>query len=98
MRKVAILPLALLCCAAAQNFRVGIDQVPPGARCVVSAALDSFTGQPASAQLAAQMMAAAQARSLRWVTPGTSVAPRYNSKRLTVRLDAQSRVESASCS
>ena len=98
MRKLVILPVTLLCCAAGQNLRVGIDQVPPGAKCVVSAALDSFVGQPASAQLAAQMMAAAQARSLRWVTATTSVSRKYDSKRLTVVIDQQSHVVSASCS
>ena len=98
MLRLLLLPLALLCCGAAQKVRVGLDQVPPGSKCVHSAALDSFIGQQASAQLGAQMMAAAQARSMRWATPGTSISPKYDSKRLTVRLDEHGRVVAASCS
>src|SRR3954452_6621831 len=98
MRKLALVPAALIACAASQPLRVGLDQVPPGARCTESVVLTSFIGQPASAQLGAQMMAAAQARHLRWVPASSAVSTKYDSKRLTVRIDRQNRVVSASCS
>jgi hypothetical protein len=98
MRELALVPLALLCCAASQPLRVGLDQVPPGAKCTESVVLKAFVGQPVSAQLGAQMMAAAQARHLRWVPANAPVRSAYDSKRLTVRIDGQNRVVSASCS
>ena len=98
MRKLLLLPVALLAGAASQPLKVGLDQVPPGAKCTESAVLEAFVGQTASAQLGAQMMAAAQARHLRWVPANAAVGSKYDSKRLTVRIDPQNRVVSASCS
>ena len=98
MRKLLVLmPLAFAGCAAQDRQVVGIDQVPPGSTCTASGALGSFVGQPASAALGAQMMAAARARTLRWVPYGGVVTMDFSPTRLTVRLDQQSRVESATC-
>ena len=99
MRKLMLfLPLVFAGCAAAsERQQIGIDQLPPGAKCTQSAALDSFVGQPASTDLAARMMTAARARSFRWVPHGGVVTMDYSETRLTVQLDAQSRVESARC-
>lgn len=99
MRKLLLfVPLAFAGCAAAQERQVvGIDQVPPGSVCTATAALSSFIGQPASAELGARMMAASRARNLRWVPYGGVVTMDFSPTRLTVRLDQQSRVESASC-
>jgi hypothetical protein len=84
-------------CAAAPQRIVGVDQVPEGSKCVQSAALDSFKGQAASTDLAAQMMSAARARTLRWVPFGAMITMEYRDNRLTVRLDQQNRVMSATC-
>ena len=98
MRKVAFFaPVLLLACAAHQKTVVGIDQVSPGAKCTESAILNSFIGQPASAALAAQMMAAATARNLRWVAAGAAMTMEYSPTRLTVQLDSSSRVASLKC-
>ena len=43
------------------------------------------------------MMAAARARVLRWVPHGGVVTMDFSPTRLTVQLDPQGRVESASC-
>lgn len=88
---------ALLSSAAPQSIRVGLDQVPPGSKCVESAVLASFVGQPASAQLGAQLMAASRAHRLKWVSGTATNASRHDSKLLVVRLDAQNRVVSANC-
>jgi hypothetical protein len=98
MRKLLpIACIAVAACAADGNVPVGIDQVPPGSVCTPSAALDSFKGEAASAELAARMMSAARARTLRWAPYGGAITMDYSETRLTVRLDAQNRVESASC-
>lgn len=96
-RLLILLPLAFAGCAAQDRQTVGIDQVPPGSVCTQSAALNSFIGQPASADLGARMMSAARARSLRWVPHGGVITMDYSATRLTVRLDPQGRVESATC-
>ena len=99
MRKLLVcVPLLLTACAATGQTRVvGIDQVPPGSRCVQSGALDSFRGQVASTELGARIMGAARAPQLRWVAHGRMVTMEFNSRRVTVQLDQQSRVVTAKC-
>jgi hypothetical protein len=94
-KRVFLAPFALLVCGTHQ--RVGLDQVPPGSKCEQSTALNSFIGQPASTALAAQMVAAARAPKLRWVAAGAPVTMDHSSRRLTVQLDSQNRVVSATC-
>jgi len=90
-------PLLLASCAASENKNPGLDQVPPGSACT-STALDSFVGQPASADLGARMLAASHASKLRWVPFGAVITMDFSPMRLTVRLDQQNRVASATCS
>ena len=99
MRKLLLCaPVLLAACAAQGQTRiVGIDQVPPGSECVQSGALDSFKGQVASTELGARIMGAARAPRLRWVPHGAIITMEYNSRRVTVRLDPQNRVLSATC-
>lgn len=59
--------------------------------------LERFTGQPASAELGAQMLAASRARVLRWAGYGMAITMDFSPNRLTVRLTQDNRVESASC-
>ena len=98
MRKLVLFtPVVLVACASNSAPRVGLDQVPATANCTQSGALDTFKGQVASAELGAQLMAAARTRNLRWVPFGAMITMEYNPTRLTVRLDQQNRVESATC-
>lgn len=98
MRKLLLLvPLALAACAAAGPRYVGNFQVPPGSKCIQSGALDTFRGQRASTELAAQIMTAARAPKLRWVPFGAMITMEYSDSRVTVRLDRQNRVVSATC-
>ena len=90
-------PVLLIACAANQNMRVGLDQVPPGSKCTPSAALNSFVGQPASTELATRIMAASRAPNLRWVAYGAIITMEYSASRVTVKLDQQNRVLSAAC-
>ncbi|HEX8841822.1 MAG TPA: I78 family peptidase inhibitor [Sphingomicrobium sp.] len=98
MRKLLLLaPLALAACASAGTRHVGTFQVPEGSKCERSDALDTFKGQRASTELAAQVMAAARAPKLRWVPFGALITMEYNESRVTVRLDQQNRVMSVIC-
>jgi len=98
MRKwIVLAPLILASCAAREGQVVGIDQVPPGSTCTQSGALNSFVGQAASADLGARMMAASRASKLRWVPYGAVITMDFSPMRVTVRLDEQNRVISATC-
>ena len=98
MRKlVPLTPLLLIACASGGERRVGLDQVPPTGNCTQSGALDTFKGEVASTELGAQLMAASRTRNLRWVPFGGVITMDFNPTRLTVRLDQQNRVESATC-
>jgi len=99
MRKLVLLFATVIAtsCAAEPRRVVGLDQVPEASKCVQSGALDTFKGQTASTELAAQLMSAARARKLRWVPFGAMITMDYSDIRLTVRLDPQNRVMSATC-
>ena len=105
MRNILSVPALLLlgACATVPATPVAAD---PVAADPVSAepaeicrrdALASFTGQPATAELGARMLRESGARTLRWVAKGMMVTMDYRGDRLTVRLDANNRVERASC-
>jgi hypothetical protein len=62
-----------------------------------NAGLDRFVGQPATSEVGAQMLAASGARTIRWVRFGAMVTMEFSPTRLTVRLDPQGRIASATC-
>ena len=99
MRKLSLLLASVVAtgCAAEGGQRVGLDQVPEGSICQQSGALDTFKGEAASAELGARIMTAARARKLRWVPFGAMITMEYSQIRVTVRLDQQNRVVSATC-
>ena len=91
--------LALAACATTQPDPL---IVPPadGAEAAATCRADklaSVTGQPRSATLATQILAATGARTIRWVEPGTMVTMDFREDRVTVYLDAAGRVERAAC-
>ena len=91
---LAILPLAA-CTIATSNATA--DNPPPITGTCHNEALDQFTGQPASQELGARMLAASGARILRWVPKGGVVTMDFSPERITVLLDGSNRVERASC-
>ena len=94
MRRLFLLPTLLLWACATTPAEPVIAE--PAETCRRDA-LASFTGQPATAELGARMLRESGARKLRWVPQGMMVTMDYRGDRLTVRLDANNRVERASC-
>lgn len=90
-------PLLIAACANGETRPVPIDSVYPGSKCTPSVGLDSFKGRSASTELAAEIMAASRAHKLRWVPYGAMITMEYSDERVTVRLDQQNRVISATC-
>ena len=88
---IAVLPLAA--CTIAQSEPIG--GLPEGP--CRNEPLGQFSGQVASQQLGAQMMAASGARTIRWVPRGGVVTMDFSPARLTVQLDEANRVETARC-
>jgi hypothetical protein len=98
MRKILLfVPLSVLACAATAQQRVQIDSVWSGTKCTQSVGLDSFKGETASVDLAARIMMASRAHNLRWVPYGTEAKLSRGANRVTVQLDQQNKVVSATC-
>jgi Peptidase inhibitor I78 family len=98
MRKLLLCaPVLLVACANQGSRTVPIESVYPGSKCTPSVGLDSFKGQPASTELAARIMTASRAHKLRWAPFGAMITMDYSDERVTVRLDQQNRVLSATC-
>jgi hypothetical protein len=60
-------------------------------------ALAGLVGQPASTELAADAIAKAGARTVRWIGPGMAVTMDYRPDRLNIELDGSNRVTKFSC-
>jgi hypothetical protein len=60
-------------------------------------ALGRFVGQPATAELGAEMLRVSGARHLQWVGHGMMVTMDFSPERLRVFLTADNRVERANC-
>ena len=60
-------------------------------------ALEQFSGQAPTADVAATILRASGAKHLRWVAHGMVVTMEYKSDRVTVWLDAQNRIERVTC-
>lgn len=82
------------CTANMSNPPIGGSAPGPACR---GDGLAAFTGQEATADLGARMLAQTGARHLRWVADGMMVTMDFRSDRLTVYLDNANRVERASC-
>ncbi|MFL5150989.1 MAG: I78 family peptidase inhibitor [Sphingomicrobium sp.] len=90
-----LLPIMLAACSTAPA-EPPVHGADPGHVCH-SEGLGRFLGQPATPDLGAQMLAVSGARSIRWVPFGAMITMDYSPSRLTVRLDQQNRVASATC-
>ena len=96
MHRIAV----LIAVAAAGCVRVFPDVPSPGpvtGGVCSDARLAAFQGRPATAEVGAQILAASGASNLRWVAQGSVITMEFSPNRVTVRLDGQSRVASATC-
>lgn len=60
-------------------------------------ALEAFTGKTADEATIKKLVAASGARNARVVKPGMAVTMDFRQDRVTVQVDAQNRIERASC-
>lgn len=58
---------------------------------------EEFIGQVATGEVAAEMLRASGARTIRWMRLGMIVTMEYQEDRLTVRLASNNRITTASC-
>jgi len=96
MRRVALLAPALLAACTTAPAEPPVHGEVPGYICR-NDGLDRFTARPATSELGAEMLAASGAKTLRWVRFGAMITMEFSPSRLTVRLDQQNRVASATC-
>ena len=95
---LAILPLAAFSHAGSSTAH---DSTPPPAaegmhECRPDA-LDAFTGKTADEATIKKLVADSGARNARVVKPGMAVTMDFRQDRVTVQVDAQNRIERASC-
>ena len=98
MHKIA----ALIALAAAGCVRVFPEADVPvhgdgAGRICNDAGLAAFQGRPATSEVGAEILTASGAGQLRWVAQGSVITMEFSASRVTVRLDAQGRVASATC-
>ena len=96
MRKAALLVPALLAACATAPGQPPVHGETPGYICR-NDGLDRFAGRPATTELGAEMLGASGAKTLRWVRFGAMITMEFSPSRLTVRLDPQGSVASATC-
>lgn len=96
----AILPLAA-CSHAGGNASADAGSLPAkvsdGPRECRPEALDAFTGKTADEATIKKLVADSGARNARVVKPGMAVTMDFRQDRVTVQVDAQNRIERASC-
>ena len=97
MMRIALAALAslpLAACTVTPSGQPGTGELVETCR---SEGLAQFTGQSASQELGAKMLAASGARTIRWVPKGSVITMEFNAQRVTVLLDGANRVEGANC-
>ncbi|MET3152746.1 I78 family peptidase inhibitor [Stenotrophomonas indicatrix] len=96
----AILPLAA-CSHAGGNASTDAGSLPAkvsdGPQECRPEALDAFTGKTADEATIKKLVADSGARNARVVKPGMAVTMDFRQDRVTVQVDAQNRIERASC-
>jgi len=96
----AILPLAA-CTHAGGNASADAGSLPAkvsdGPQECRPEALDAFTGKTADEATIKKLVADSGARNARVVKPGMAVTMDFRQDRVTVQVDAQNRIERASC-
>ena len=94
MRK--LIPLTLLPLAACATMSAEEPAVMGQGECR-NEGLDRFIGQPATAEVGAEMLRVSGAKNLQWIQSGMMVTMEFRSDRLRVNLDANNRIERPRC-
>ena len=95
MHKIALLALlSTAACAPGPSERLAINQV---AGTCDARALGTYVGQVPTKETSLKLMGFSRARSMRYVPFGGVVTMDHNPQRLTVQLDQQGRIASATC-
>ncbi len=94
-RTVLLLPMALAACATAAPPPASAG--PEGRYVCRQASYEEFIGRVASTEVAAELLRASGARTIRWVRPGMAITMEYSEERLTVRLASNNRIVTANC-
>ena len=95
--RILLTTLILAPLAACQIAQSDATAMGPAPGTCDNAALDRFTGRPASTELGARMLKASGARVIRWVPKGGVITMEFRADRVTVMLDSNNKVERASC-
>lgn len=96
MRNLLLLvTVALAACAGTTSSDAPAAE--SGGQACRSEGLDRFVGQPATAELGAEMQRTSGARVLQWVAHGMMVTMDFSPQRLRVFLTADNLVERANC-
>jgi hypothetical protein len=97
MRKLLLmLPIgALVACAAAAPPPPAIG-TGSGYVCRQQT-FEEFIGQVATSEVAAALLRASGARTIRWALPGMAMTMEFSPERLTVQLASNNRIVSANC-
>lgn len=97
----AILPLAACSHAGGNNTSADVGSLPAkvsdGPQECNPEKLESFTGKVADEATIKKLVADSGARNARVVKPGMAVTMDFRQDRVTVQVDAQNRIERASC-
>jgi len=59
--------------------------------------LETFVGQPATAENGSEILNRSGAKKLRWIPHGAAVTMDYSPDRVNVKLDPENRIEGISC-
>jgi len=88
--KAALLAFALIGCAGIAAER------PPAGTCDAGRQ-SRLVGRPGTPELGAEAQRRSGAARLRWIRPGDMVTMDFSPQRLTIRLDAQGRIDHFIC-
>src|SRR5215210_1371362 len=97
MRKLAFLiPVSLAACATTAPQPPVHGRTTGDGVCRQSS-FEEFIGRVATSEVAAELLRASGARTVRWVRQGMVITMEYSEQRLTVRLDPNNRIITANC-
>ena len=93
MRKLlALAPVALAACTT-----VAAEAPEPTSSICKTEGLESYVGQPATAETGAAILSGSRARVLRWIPHGSAVTMDFSEQRVNIKLTPDNRIEAVTC-